>query len=55
VNCVVCHKPLDAPHQRLCSTCREEFRQTIIKGLGGEEAYKKLLCWPKEEKKDVKK
>jgi hypothetical protein len=54
VNCVVCGKPLEPPLQRLCFNCREEFRQTIIKQLGGEEGYQKLLCWPKEEKKDAK-
>jgi len=25
-----------------------------MKQLGGEEAYQKLLCWPKEEKKETK-
>jgi len=46
--------PLEPPHQRLCPACREELRQAVVKQLGGEENLEKLLCWPKEEKKEAK-
>jgi hypothetical protein len=55
MNCTVCNKPLEPPHQRLCPACQEEFRQVVLKQLGGEEQYKKLVSWPKEDKKEQKK
>lgn len=54
MNCMVCNKSLEPPYQRLCPACLEEFRQALIKQLGGEENYRKLLCWPKEDKKNTK-
>jgi len=55
MNCIVWNKPLEPPHQRLCMACKEESRQEIVKQLGGEEQYKKLVCWPKNGKKEEKK
>jgi hypothetical protein len=51
---MVCNKPLEPPHQRLCPACREEFRQGVVKQLGSEEDFQKLLCWPKEDEKKAK-
>ena len=55
MNCMVCNKPLEPPHQRLCAACKEESRQAVVEQLGGEEQYKRLLCWPKDSKKEEKK
>jgi len=52
---MVCNKPLEPPHYRLCPACREELRQVVVKQLGGEEQYKRLFCWPKDNKVDEKK
>ena len=54
VNCMVCNKPLEPPHQRLCAVCMEEFRQMVMKQLGGEEQYQKLVSWPKDGEKEEK-
>lgn len=55
MNCMVCNKLLEAPHQRICPACMEEFREAVVKQLGGEEQYKRLLCWPKHDMKGTKK
>ena len=55
MNCMVCNKPLEPPHQRLCAACKEESRQAVVEQLGGDEQYKTLLCWPKDSKKEEKK
>ena len=55
MNCMVCNKLLEPSRQRLCETCKEESRQEVVKQLGGEEQYKKLLCWPKDGKKEERK
>jgi len=55
MNCMVCNKLLEPSGQRLCETCKEESRQEVVKQLGGEEQYKKLLCWPKDGKKEERK
>jgi len=55
MNCMVCNQPLEPPHERLCASCKEESRQSVATLLGGEEQYKKLLCWPKDGKKEEKK
>ncbi len=54
MNCMVCHKVLQPPHQRLCPVCTEEFRQIVVKQLGSEEQYQKLVSWPKDGKKEEK-
>jgi hypothetical protein len=45
---------LEPPQQRICAACREDFRQVIVKHLGSQENLQKLLCWPKDEKKQTK-
>jgi len=55
MNCMVCNNLLEPPHQRLCAACKEESRQAVVEQLGGDEQYKKLLCWPKDSKKEEKK
>jgi len=54
MNCMVCQKPIEPPHQRVCAACKEESRQAVVNQLGGEEQYKRLLCWPKDSKKEEK-